>query len=348
MAPGAGGSSTAQPASSRAKGRARSTLATSHGPGNAANPALQFLPRGKIGLTNRGDNGVMAGKVLVLGHTGKLGAAVRAALAGGHVVTGASSAELDAANPAAVEALLAGVRPDAVVNCIALARVDACELDPVAAFRLNTLLPRLLAHAGRRDGFRLFHVSTGVVFSGTGPPGRPLTESDTPDPIHIYGLTKYMADLEVLRLGGTVVRTSVLFGEAGSGAQFLERMIAKARAGETPRVADDIVVSPTYAADVALFVNERVDGGAEQGLFHVVNAGAASLYELTVKALEYLGISARVEAASDAEFPAVAERPRRTAMASGRLPPLRTWQEALGEYCARLAADGPADQSTVR
>ena len=280
----------------------------------------------------------MAPKVLVLGHTGKLGVAVRAALEGGYIVTGANSATLDAADPAAVGALLAAAGPDIVVNCIALAQADACERDPVAAFRLNTLLPRFLARKGLLDGFGLVHVSTGVVFSGTGPRERALVESDTPDPIHIYGLTKYMADLEVLRLGGTVLRTSVLFGESGPGGQFLETMIARARAGETLRIADDVIVSPTYAADVAGFLMTLLPGGPAPGLFHVVNARHASLLEFVTKALKYLEIQERVEAASDAEFAAGAERPLVTPLRSERAEPLRSWREALRDHCRRLTA----------
>lgn len=279
----------------------------------------------------------MRPKVLILGHTGKVGTAIRAALGPKYDVLGANSAVLDANDLAMVGAMVADTKPDVVVNCIAHLGEDACEREPDRAFRLNTLLPRLLADYSERQAFKLVHFSSDGVFSGRKRDF--LGESDVPDPVNIYGLTKYMADVSIL--GGCerhfVFRISVQFGESDGKPQFLEKMIARVRGGDRHlRIADDIVSSPTYSADVATVVRAAIEGDISYGLYHVVDTGSASLYELVSAAFEMLGWRAEVEPVSHVEFPTAARKHPITPLRQEKLPPLRHWRAALAEYCGRV------------
>ncbi len=130
----------------------------------------------------------MRGTVLLLGDTGKVGTAVKAALGPRVTVVGANTRTLDASDLSAVEALVDQVRPDAIVNCAAFMGVDNCEKEPERAFRMNVMMPRLLAQKSDRMGSTLVHFSSESVFSGK---KRDFHgESDTPDPINVYGLVR--------------------------------------------------------------------------------------------------------------------------------------------------------------
>ena len=287
----------------------------------------------------------MRPKILILGHTGKVGTAVRAALGPKYHVLGANSAILDANDLAMVAAMVAGTKPDVVVNCIAHLGEDACEREPDRAFRLNTLLPRMLADASEQHKFRLVHFSSDSVFSGRKRDF--LGESDQPDPVNIYGLTKYMADVAI-QSGCErhfVFRISVQFGESEGKPQFLEKMMAKVRGGEPRlRVADDIVISPTYSADVASVVRAAIEGDIAYGLYHVVDTGSASLYELVCAAFEMLGWRAEIEAASHVDFPTKARKHPITPLRQEKLAPLRDWRDALAEYCGRVEVHNAASR----
>jgi dTDP-4-dehydrorhamnose reductase len=278
----------------------------------------------------------MRGKVLLLGDTGKVGTAVQAALGPRATIIGCSTRNLDASDLVAVEKMIDDVRPDFVINGIAYMGVDPCEKAPEMAFRMNTMMPRLLAQKSDQLGYTLVHFSSESVFSGV---KRDFHgESDTPDPINIYGLTKYMADL-VVQKGCErhfVLRIPTQFGEGGKGSQLLERMIERARRGETLRVADDVITSPTYSADVASVVRAALEGDITYGLYHVTNSGSASLYELVSAALEVLGMRATVERASHKDFPMVAKLHLVTPLRQEKLPALRHWRDALATYCARM------------
>jgi dTDP-4-dehydrorhamnose reductase len=113
-------------------------------------------------------------------------------------------------------------------------------------------------------------------------------------------------------------------------------MLALARTGQTLRISSDIICSPSSADDVAVAVRAVVASGRPAGLFHLANAGSASLWELVEEAVRILELPATVLPVSHASFPALARRPLVTPIASERLAPLRPWREALRAGAASL------------
>lgn len=154
-------------------------------------------------------------RVLVLGGNGFLGGFVRREFAGAFDVVSAARTGgdrlCDLTDGVAVEALLAEVRPDFVLNLAAASRMAACEADPEAARRANAEAPERLARA---LGPRLLHVSTDLVFDGRGAPYRAL---DPTGPLSAYGSTKADGEERVLAHGGRVVRLPLLFGPDALG-----------------------------------------------------------------------------------------------------------------------------------
>lgn len=279
-------------------------------------------------------------RLLILGAGGKLGTALAPALAGEGDIETATSRDLDALDLEAVAAFVRARRPSVVVNCIAKMGIPACEQDPVTAFRLNTLLPGTLADLSRELGFRLCLFSTDSVF-----PDHPdaeagaYRESDAARPLNTYGITKFGGDCMVLARAPSalVVRVSILFGPSPKGNQFLERMLERAARGETLSAAHDVIASPTYSVDVATRVRDLLRDTTSAGLYHVANAGRASLHELVSAAVAASGYKAEVRAASHTSFPTIGVKNQRTPLVSTRLPALRPWSEALGAYCRQIA-----------
>jgi dTDP-4-dehydrorhamnose reductase len=280
----------------------------------------------------------MRRRVLLLGDTGKLGTALRGALDPGAEVVGASRRNLDAADFGAVERRVDEVRPDLVFNAVAMLGIDACEREPERAFRLNALLPRLLAKLSAGRGFGLVHFGTDAVFDGEG--GEPFTERSVPRPPNVYGATKLAGDCLVLAEAprARVVRVSLLFGPGGRGDQFVERMLAKAKGGgEALRVADDLVLSPTFTPDAARAAVALASEEAAPGLYHLANDGRASLFGLVRRIAGNLRLPVRIEPASHREFPSAGRKNRFSPIRSERIAPMRRWEDAVDEYCAGLA-----------
>ena len=281
-------------------------------------------------------------KVLVAGASGQLGQALVHQLGERLGWSGGRDA-LDVADAGAVSARLAAERPDVVVNASAYNKVDAAQDDPESAFRVNAVGPLILARACAEVGARFVHVSTDYVFDGT--KATPYLEDDPPRPRSVYGLSKRAGELNVSSLGGPflIVRTSGVLGAGGSrakGGSFVERILQKARRGESLRVVNDQVFAPTYAPDLAAALVALVEAGT-QGLVHVTNAGSCTWHELARAALREARLSIEVEPISSAALGLQAPRPAYSVLSTERYlslgcPPLRPWGEALRELVTRL------------
>jgi dTDP-4-dehydrorhamnose reductase len=274
-------------------------------------------------------------RAIVLGSAGQLGREL-VTLLGPSVAWSGDRSEIDVTDGAPVLSLLERVRPDVVFNATAWNRVDAAEEEPTAAFAVNAAAPFLLARSALAAGALLVHFSTDYVFDGAA--SRPYTEDDAARPLGVYGASKLAGERLVAAAGAEhlIVRTSGLLGRGGSeqkGGSFVERIVARARAGERLRVVADQVFAPTCAADLAEAAVALVRARA-RGLFHVANDGSCSWHELACAALSLVGVGATVEPIPLADLALPAPRPRYSVLACERyralgLPPLRHWREAL-------------------
>jgi dTDP-4-dehydrorhamnose reductase len=234
-------------------------------------------------------------------------------------------------------------RPDVVVNCAAYNFVDRAEDEPEAAFAVNAWGVRELARVCRDEGWTLVHFSTDYVFGLDAGRTTPLSETDCPGPVSVYGLSKLAGEYLVRSTCPRhfVIRTCGLYGVWGSGGKggnFVETMLRVAGQGKPLRVVADQTCTPSYTADVATAVGPLVATG-KYGLYHVTNAGACSWYEFARAIFEGEGIAADLTPIRSDEFGARARRPAYSVLEPAGmrrvgLAPLRPWQEALAAYLA--------------
>jgi dTDP-4-dehydrorhamnose reductase len=284
-------------------------------------------------------------KCAVVGASGQLGQALARVL-GPRVAWSGGREALDVTDPAAVASLVSTVAPDVVFNASAYNKVDLAENEPAEAFAANASAPHFLARACAASGALLVHVSTDYVFDGTA--SRPYVEDDAPRPLGVYGASKLAGEHLAAATPSLVVRTSGVLGAHGSrgkGGSFVERILARARAGQPLRVVDDQTFAPTFASDLAVALVALVDAGA-RGLFHVTNEGRCTWHELAQASLELAGLSDPVEAISTASLGLAARRPAFSVLDCGRyralgLAPLPPWRDSLRGLVASIDTAAP-------
>lgn len=225
-----------------------------------------------------------------------------------------------------------------VVNCAAYVQVDRAEDEAEEAFAVNALGAWNVARACAEGGALCVYLSTDYVFDGT--KSEPYDETDSTSPLNIYGASK-LAGEHLTRIGASrwlIARVASLFGPRGSrskGGNFLEKILAKAAAGEALRLVADVRMSPTYTLDLARALATWIENDAS-GLVHATNAGSATWFEFGKKALELAGLEAQVEPVSYRHYPTRAARPLNSALRSARSELdnrfLRPWEEALRDY----------------
>lgn len=252
---------------------------------------------------------------------------------------------LDITDSAAVEELTRRVRPDLIVNCAAFNDVDAAEDDPTIALRVNAMAMIGLARAARHAGSVLVHYSSDFVFDGTA--SRPYVESDPPNPQSVYASSKLLGEyLTAEAPKHYLLRVESLFGPAGSGRTArrgsLGTIVDRLRRGESVPVFVDRTVSPSFTLDIADATRRLVESGAEPGLYHCVNDGAATWLDIADEAARLIRVDLRARPITLDTVSMKARRPRFCAMSPARLASLGIvmphWRDALGRYLARYAS----------
>jgi dTDP-4-dehydrorhamnose reductase len=270
-------------------------------------------------------------RALVLGAAGQLGRELVNLIPG---AVGVSRAEVSVADLDAVMRAVESSGAELVFNCAAYNAVDRAEEESELAFAVNAAGPLNVAIACKHHGARLVHFSTNYVFNGLHP--KPYVESDPVHPLGLYARSKAEGEARVLEelSAALVIRTAALYGRSGSaikGGSFPERVVARARAGESLAVVGDQTVNPTYAVDLARAAIELAHQSME-GVVHAVAEGCCSWYEFAVAALEASGLDAAVRQTTTAELASAAQRPPNGCLSSSRIRPLRPWRAALKEW----------------
>lgn len=263
-------------------------------------------------------------RVLVTGAAGMLGQAVMPALvAAGHAALGLDLPELDVTRIEPVQRAAQDFRPDWVFHLAALTKVDDCEIRRDEAFRVNGEGARHAALAAAGAGAALLALSTDYVFDGTAT--SPYRESDATSPQSVYGASKWAGEQAVREVHPrhVIVRTSWLFGPGGGN--FVDTILAKARAGERLRVVDDQRGSPTFTRDLAEGLLRLMVAG-QPGTYHCTNSGDCTWYDLAAHALARAGLAVPLERTDTASFPRPAKRPAYSVLGNASFEQVTGWR----------------------
>lgn len=258
--------------------------------------------------------------------------------------------ELDVTNGIDVERSLLTARPDLVINAAVLLPADLCDAHPEAAYRLHALGARWVSRACAGVGAKVVYLSTDFVFDGNAT--APYLPDSPTRPTLGYGITKRAGEDET-RIGcpdHLIARTAGLFGPAPVSSRarpcFVHRVLERAAAGETLKVVDSVVMSPTYTLDLARMTLALATTRAAPGVYHIVNRGQASWYELCRAAVELAGYDVPVVPERGQNHVAN-PRPARTPLAGALPGPAerlnRPWREALRDYIDRYWRGGTAE-----
>jgi dTDP-4-dehydrorhamnose reductase len=289
-------------------------------------------------------------KVAVFGGAGQLGSELRAEFgARGYVVEGFDRSSADITNAASVEQALARFDPEIVVNAAAYNQVDVAEKEPSAAFQVNALAVRNLAVACRQHDAHFVHFSTDYVFDGLA--GRAYREEDEPHPLGAYAVSKLAGELYARAYleRPLIIRTSGVFGPAGAETargNFVEMMLRLAANGQTIRVVEDHVASPTFAPALAARAADLVERGA-YGTYHLGGGSPISWYDWAAKIFAAAGLHPPLKPTNEREFRTAARRPKYSALSNAKaetlgIAPMPSLDQAIRTYlearAGRLAA----------
>ncbi len=280
-------------------------------------------------------------KVLILGAGGMLGTDLSSVFSRFDNLYLSDKEDLDITNRVELEKKVLDLKPDLIINATGYTDVDGAEDQKELANQINSEVVKYLAENCKKNNTKLVHFSTEYVFDGTNKAG--YQEDSLANPINTYGRSKLLGEnyLKPFAIGHSpwvyLIRTSWLFGHAlqrgkPRGLNFIETMIKLAAEREEIKVVDDQFGKPTYTKDLAKAVYTLITESYQPGIYHLVNEGVCSWYDLAKEAFKIKNIRTPLVPVPSSEYQTKARRPQHAVLVNTKFPFLRSWPEALRDY----------------
>lgn len=274
-------------------------------------------------------------KVAIIGADGQLGSELTEEF--GNEAIGFTIKDLDVTNYESLEVIIKE-NPDIIINTAGYVKVAEAENNVKECFDVNAIGALNVAKICNKIDAINIYIGTDYVFDGK--KGTPYNERDIPNPLNVYGASKYVGEILTRNYCDKyyILRIASLFGKGSIGKQnnFVYSIIERAKRGEEIKVVGDITMSPTYARDVASNLRKFLYLKPEYGIYHFNNSGGCTWYDFAVSALKILNIEANVKKITMIDLNENIKRPAFTVLDNGKIKSIgieaRDWKEALREY----------------
>lgn len=247
------------------------------------------------------------GRILVFGRTGQVARELQYL----RQVVSLDRAQANLEEPKECFEAVSRLEPDIVINAAAYTNVDGAEADEKTAITVNGLAPAAMAEAAFALGIPMIQISTDYVFDGSG--NRPWKPTDVPNPICVYGRSKFMGETGIRESGcdHLILRTSWVFSPYGRN--FVKTMRTVSENKNKLEVVSDQVGGPTSAADIAracLAIADRfLAGTGISGTYHFTGAPDISWADFARRIFDILNREVLVTDIPSSAYRTAAERP---------------------------------------
>jgi dTDP-4-dehydrorhamnose reductase len=230
---------------------------------------------------------------------------------------------VDASIPHSIEKIFETDQFDVAINCIGLIKQRGSLVSDREMMEINGEFPHHLAQIANDHATRVIHISTDCVFSGT--KGNYL-ESDTPDPVDLYGKSKLLGELN--DSNNLTLRTSHIGCELTVKKSFVEWLVSQ-RGGHVNGYSHAIYSGLTTQA-LARTISKLLLGNSHlTGLFHVSSQPISKL-EIINKLNELLDLQLTVT--PDASVQINRSLNSEKFQNATSISP-QTWDEMLAHFC---------------
>lgn len=287
-------------------------------------------------------------RILVTGKNGQLGKSIQKIVNTGTKIDNnqspndfifAGREELNLSSESSISHYFDNNKFDIIINCAAYTQVDRAEQEVELASQINHLAVKKLASIASNQQARLIHISTDYVFDGES--NKPYLETDTPNPINVYGKTKLAGEkaLQTLMpINAIIIRTSWVYSEYGNN--FVSTMLKLGKEQDELSVVNDQMGSPTYATDLADVILEIIrhnkfrEEGQTTQIYHYSSEGDISWHRFAKEIFKIEKIDCEVNFIATQQYPTPAKRPRNTLMNKDKIVKLfnikiSNWKSSL-------------------
>jgi len=235
---------------------------------------------------------------------------------------------LDITNELQVKKIFQKEKPDIVIHCAAYTNVDKAEEEQELAKKINVKGTENIASACKNINATMVLISTDYVFDGN--KKTKYLPEDTPNPINVYGQTKFEAEKVVQKICDKyyIVRTSWLYGHHGKN--FVETMINLAQNNQQIKVVNNQIGCPTWTVELSQALCDLLEEQPDYGTYHICGSGETSWYDFAKEIFKYTKINVNLSPCTDKEYKTVAKRPLYSVLENNGI--CENWKKSLKSY----------------
>ncbi len=187
-----------------------------------------------------------------------------------------SQSQMDIRNETQVYNTIKKTSFDIFLHLAAYTNVDGAEREKTLAHEINVLGTQNVYQAVCAKKKQMIYISTGFVFDGKNPP---YTEQSTPNPLSIYGKTKYEGE-KIVRDSAMIVRFDYPYrnNKYPQKKDFVRGIVASLQEGKKLTMVTDSLITPTFVDDIAEGLWYLINHFSA-GIFHLVGSESLSPYE---------------------------------------------------------------------
>jgi dTDP-4-dehydrorhamnose reductase len=281
--------------------------------------------------------------ILIIGKIGQVGWELRRAVAPLGRLVCVDFPEIDLTDCGSISKWVFETSPAIIINAAAYTAVDKAESEPERCHQINAAAPGILAEEAKRAGALLVHYSTDYVFDGT--KSSPYLETDSPNPLGVYGRSKLAGDQAVQQVDGAHLIFRLCWVYGNRGQNFMLTIMRLAREREKLRIVKDRLGCPTWsrmiAETTALALRKLLisgDVGSVKGTYHLAASGHTTWHGFAEAIVRLMPEDTKkcktIEPITTPEYPLPARRPAYSVLCCDKLErvfglKLPHWEESL-------------------
>ncbi|MFH1749785.1 MAG: dTDP-4-dehydrorhamnose reductase, partial [bacterium] len=218
--------------------------------------------------------------------------------------------------------------------CAAYTQVDRAETEQDKCMQINGLGTRNVAINTEEVRSKLIYISTDYVFDGK--KKTPYFEWDKPNPLSVYGLSKYWGEQMVQQFSSRffILRTAWLYGQ--SNDNFIKTIQKLAKEKDEISIVDDQIGSPTSTVELSKTISSLINTEL-YGIYHASCEGECSWFDFAQEIIRLSVLNIKINPIPTKDFPLPAKRPKYSylenyMLKSQNLYKMLDWQLALNNY----------------
>ena len=276
-------------------------------------------------------------KILITGSDGMLAFALKKTLKTNNKLILTDIGNMDITSAKKVALFFNKTKPEIIIHTAACTDVDAAEKNKGLALKINRDGTKNVASAAKDLDIPIVYISTDYIFGGG--KKKPYTENERPNPLSVYGFSKYAGEKEIRKITKKyfIIRSAWLYGPGGKN--FVTTILRLTKELDELKIVNDQRGCPTYTFDLANVISKLIKT-QKYGIYHAVNSGSCTWYQFAKEIIKINKLKNKIKAINSKELGRPAKRPNYSVLSNNKLRAegikLREWQKALRVFLNQM------------